>query len=110
MLFKVVQRLCRPYEVVHHYRGPELERLELDIWIPALKIGIEYQGEQHYEALEHWGGEDGLKKRQENDRRKRALCKKLGYTLLEFAYSEELSEDAVAKRLRRHVETPRSPT
>ncbi|MDX2093059.1 MAG: hypothetical protein SFX73_34775 [Kofleriaceae bacterium] len=103
VLFRVVEALVAPREVIHHYRGKELEGLELDVWIPELKVGIEYQGEQHYAAIKHWGGDEGLAKRQSNDRRKRALCKRLGFTLIEFRFDEELTEAAVFSRLKRHL-------
>lgn len=73
------------------------------MWVPELRLGIEYQGEQHYEAIKHWGGDEGLAKRQSNDRKKRALCKQLGYTLIEFRFDEELTESTVHSRLKRHL-------
>lgn len=103
ILFKIVSTMFFPMAVVHHYRGIELQGLELDIWIPEIGLGIEYQGEQHYQAVNHWGGEDGLKKRQENDRKKKLLCKQAVYTLIEFHYSEDLSEDAIREKLSRYL-------
>ncbi len=103
ILFKVVNMMFSPMEVIQHYRGIELQRLELDIWIPDIQLGIEYQGEQHYQAIDHWGGDDGLKKRQENDKKKKILCKQVGYTLVEFYYSEKLSEEAIRKKLSRYL-------
>lgn len=103
ILFKIVSTMFSPLEVIHHYRGIELQGLELDVWVPEIQLGIEYQGEQHYQPISHWGGEDGLKKRQENDRKKKALCSQAGYTLVEFHYSEELSEEAIRKRLSQYL-------
>jgi len=104
LLFKIVQALFAGTKVVHHYRGAELDGLELDIWIPDLRLGIEYQGEQHYQVIEPWGAERGLSKRIENDRKKRQLCKTAGYDLVEFRYEENLTEDRVAQKLRRYIE------
>jgi len=98
-LFKIVQTIFSDKKVIHHYRGKELEGLEIDIWIPELKLGIEYQGEQHFRVFKHWGGEEGFKKRAERDKKKRMLCKKLGYKLIEFKYDEELTVDYVVKKL-----------
>jgi len=99
MLYKIVKTLYAPKEVIHHYRGKELEGLELDIWIPDLKLGIEYQGEQHYKAMDQWGGEEGYKKRIANDTRKKQLCKKCGYHLIEFIHDEELTSELVESKL-----------
>lgn len=103
LLFKLVERMFSPLEVVHHYRGPELERLEIDIWIPELKLAIEYQGEQHFAEIAHWGGADGLARRRDNDRRKKALCKQLGYHLVEFLHTEELTEAQCLDKLAPYV-------
>lgn len=103
MLYKIVGTLLPQKQIIHHYRGNELEGLELDIWIPDLKLGIEYQGKQHYVAVEHWGGEEGFKKRTEYDKKKRKLCEELGYSLIEFTYSESLTEDNVRRKLNRFI-------
>jgi hypothetical protein len=102
-LFKIVQILFSNYEVIFHYRGGELEGLELDIWLPDLKLGIEYQGEQHYKVVEHWGGEKGLKERIERDKRKKKLMKKAGFALIEFKYDEALTEENVERKLKKYL-------
>ena len=104
LLYNIVKVLFPEHEVIHHYRGKELERLELDIWLPELSLGIEYQGVQHYQVVEHWGGEAGLKKRIANDKRKKILCKKLGYDLVEFIHSESLDESLVKRKLHKYMQ------
>lgn len=99
ILYKIVRILFPSLEVIHHYRGKELEGLEIDVWMPELKVGIEYQGVQHFEVIEHWGGIDGLRKRSANDKKKKILCKSLGYNLIEFRYDENLTEDKLRKKL-----------
>jgi hypothetical protein len=89
--------------VEHHYRGKDLEGLELDIWLAEYRLGIEYQGEQHYIAIDHWGGEEELKKRKANDRKKRALCKSLNYNLIEFTFREDISVDLILKKLGNYI-------
>lgn len=109
ILFRIIEALLAPREVVHHFRSKELEGLELDVWVPELKLGIEYQGEQHYQAIKHWGGDEGLARRQSNDRRKRVLCKQLGYTLIEFRFDEELTEATVQSRLQGYLTSTAPP-
>lgn len=103
MLYKIVKTLFTDKKTLFHYRGNELEGLEIDIFIPELKLAIEYQGEQHFQAVEHWGGAEGLNKRMESDRKKQTLCKKFGYNLIEFKYDEDLTVENVEKKLREYL-------
>lgn len=102
-LFKVVQTFFSNKEVIYHYRGKELNGLEIDIWVPDLKLAIEYQGEQHFQTIKHWGGEKGLRERIERDKKKRMLCKKVGYDLIEFKYNEDITIKNVEKKLKRYL-------
>lgn len=88
------------YEVIHHARPPFLVRQELDIYVPAIKLGIEYQGIQHYKPITLFGGDEGLKYRKDLDQRKRELCAKNGIKLIEFSYEEPLEEHYIIERLR----------
>lgn len=87
------------YEVIHHSYPPFLERQELDIHIPALNLGIEYNGLQHYEPIEFFGGQAGFEKRQALDEKKKRLCKENGVTLVYFKYDEPLEENIARSRL-----------
>ena len=48
---------------------------------------IEYQGIQHYEPQERFGGQKRFTVQKEHDRRKREFAKKSGYTLIEIPYT-----------------------
>lgn len=92
-----------------HHRPPWLEGLELDIWLPMLAIGIEYQGQQHYKAIMAWGGESALRDLQARDVRKRRLCAKHGVTLIEIAYTEPLTRRHVGARRAEHLRSDAEP-
>ena len=47
---------------------------------------IEFDGEQHFKPVPHWGGEDGLKHRQENDSKKNDYCKSNNIHLIRIPY------------------------
>ena len=49
-------------EIIHHGKPKWLGRQHVDIWFPKRKIGIEYQGIQHDQPVEYFGGEEGYKK------------------------------------------------
>ena len=50
------------------------------------KIVIEYNGEQHYKSVESWGGDEGLKYRQDCDKAKADYCKQNGIRLIVIPY------------------------
>ena len=87
------------YTIKRHHRPDWLEGLELDIFIEEAGVGIEYQGIQHYEVVEAWGGEEGLEKRQERDKRTKELCRKYGIELVEVRYDEDISQEIVERRV-----------
>ncbi len=88
-------------EIVHEARAPWLAAQRLDLFVPSLGLAVEYQGEQHYLPLDHWGGEAGLAARRELDERKRDACLRAGVILLEWRYDEPIGIDAVRVRLER---------
>lgn len=49
---------------------------------------IEYQGKQHYQASQKFGGKKGLYQQQFNDNKKRRFCALHGITLIEIPYTE----------------------
>lgn len=59
-----------------------LGRQHFDIYFPLLNIAIEYQGEQHFEPVEYFGGNDAFQKNILRDKRKRELAQKHGCQLL----------------------------
>ena len=99
LLFNLLKEIFVNTEVIFHYHGEELEGLELDIWIPKYKLGVEYQGIQHFKAIKHWGGEKNLEKQKLNDQRKRNICNDLGYNLIEFFYNEDITKDLILRKL-----------
>ncbi len=61
------------------------------------KYCIEYQGLQHYEPIEHFGGKDKLLAVQNNDRIKKEYCEKHGINLIVISHKE--SKDEIKKEL-----------
>ena len=55
-------------------------------------ILIEYNGIQHYEAVDYFGGEEQFKKQKEHDKRKRDYAKKHGYKLITIKYTYDIYE------------------
>lgn len=49
---------------------------------------IEYQGIQHFQVINGWGGEQGFIERQRRDKQKREYCKNHNYILIEISYKD----------------------
>lgn len=81
--------------------------LSYDFSIPSKKYGlilIEYNGIQHYESSEFFGGDEQLKKQKEHDRLKKEYAKKHGYKLIIIKYtydSYESVSEYMAKELKK---------
>lgn len=83
LLFNQLSETLHDFEVVRHASPVWLGRQHLDIFIPSLGVAIEYQGIQHDQPVEFFGGEPAFKKRQKLDAKKRRLCKRNGVRLIE---------------------------
>ena len=62
-------------KIVHHGRPDWLGKQHLDIYLPERNIALEYQGAQHFEPVEYFGGVEAFKKQQRRDEIKQKLCK-----------------------------------
>lgn len=99
LLYQMVHRIFAKHEVVHHHRPDWLDGLELDIFVPALQLGLEYQGQQHFHPINAWGGVPALRALRSRDQEKRRKCEEAGVALVEIDYTEPLTEDHVRRRL-----------
>ena len=77
----------------------EIYKASLDIYIPSLRIGIEYQGELHYLPVEIFGGEAGFRSLIERDKLKAKLCQKNNISLIHWKYDEVISDTCLKKKI-----------
>lgn len=66
--------------------------LPFDFYLPQLNMCIEYDGIQHYEAREVFGGEKGLEETQKRDQIKSDYCNQKGLRLLRIPYYADALE------------------
>ena len=84
-------------DAVFQYKPQWLSPQSLDIYIPEKRIGIEYQGIQHYKTIAFFGGEKAFEHRKELDEKKRKLCKENSIKLIEWNYNIEITANNVKK-------------
>ena len=82
-------------DAVYQYRADFLGAQSYDIYIPSQRIAIEYQGEQHYMPVEHFGGEDSHQSNLSRDERKRQLSAEHGVNLFEWRYDISVNRENV---------------
>lgn len=68
---------------------------------PSQNVLIEYQGRQHYEPVDHFGGEDKFTTQQKHDKMKLAYAKAHHYKLITIPYTED-TFGKIKKYLLRH--------
>jgi hypothetical protein len=96
ILFLKIQSLFPDTPVIRQGFPSWLIPHRFDVWVPSRKIAVEYNGKQHYEPVDFFGGVEGFKNQKKRDRRKAALCAKNGVRLFIVRYDEDM-DTAVSK-------------
>ncbi len=76
ILYYQIKEAFPDFEVHQHSSPAWLGLQHFDIYFPKLNIAIEYQGKQHTQPVEFFGGHEAFIKNLERDERKRILCQK----------------------------------
>lgn len=81
-------------------RFKEMSLAPFDFYLPDYNLLIEFQGRQHFEPVEVFGGQEQLERQKSIDIRKKELAKQLGKELLYISYKEmSLIEEILVQRL-----------
>lgn len=67
--------------------------LPFDFYLPNKRTAIEFDGEQHYKAINHFGGIKAFEIRQKHDNIKNEYCKNNGISLLRIPYFKNIEEE-----------------
>ena len=89
-VFALLQKGFAPLEVIQEASPPFLAGLRYDVFIPELRLAVEYQGEQHFRPVEAFGGEEGFLRTVERDRLKAQLSEINGITIEYIRYDEDI--------------------
>jgi hypothetical protein len=109
---KQLQSICEDLlgiSALFNYRGFDWLKTiksgkqEIDIWFPQIKLAIEYDGKQHYEPVERFGGEEEFRLTKQRDTIKNTKIAEHPEdvsTFIRFSYKDNIAiESARAKLL-----------
>jgi hypothetical protein len=95
VLHNLVEQCMPNMNVLRNIRLAAMNGRELDIYIPELKLALEYNGQQHYHPVKLFGGEKQFLRQQELDRERRLLCAENGIHLIEVRYDDVLTIEKI---------------
>lgn len=86
-------------DAIYQYHADWLGMQSLDIYVPSLNMGFEYQGEQHYRPVDFFGGEVAFRDLVLRDKRKAKLCAERGVKLVYWKYDEPITKSKLLKKI-----------
>ena len=92
---ELIDVVLRKYGVSYKYGYVLPNGLHLDFYLPQLHLAIEYDGIQHYEPREFFGGYGYYIKLHKHDLEKNQYCKNHHITLIRIPYTVNNIDDVV---------------
>ena len=90
LINKILKSLNINYETQKTFDDlKDINLLSYDFYIPSQNILIEYQGIQHYQAVDVFGGETEFSIQQKHDKMKADYAKAHHYNLIAVPYTED---------------------
>lgn len=104
LVYKYIKKLYKGYNIIYQHRpfflkGKTGGQMSYDIFIADLNIAIEYQGKQHFEPIDFFGGKEGFKKTVIRDELKRMLSIQNGVKLIYIYYWENISLELLKQKI-----------
>jgi len=98
-MIKVVQELYPQNKIEKHNRTV-LDGLEIDCYIPELKLGFEYNGLQHYEHVEYFHKtKEDFEAQKDRDVEKLKRAEEKGIKIITIRYDEAVTKEVIEAKL-----------
>ena len=98
-IYSILRELY-PDKIIRRHDRKTLNGIELDFNIPELRLGIEYDGEQHFDKeLYHKLYGEGFEEQLRRDREKDKLCRRKDIKLIRIKYDEPITLSHIRKRI-----------
>lgn len=98
-MLDLIKELIKGKEILYRHKPKWLNRMELDVYIPELKLAFEYQGAQHLKPIDFFGGEAVYIEQVKRDKLKKELCLENNVALIYCYYDEKLNSDLVKNKI-----------
>lgn len=99
LVYQYCKELFGKSNVEFQYSPLFLHKMSYDVYITEYDVAIEYQGKQHFEPVEFFGGEEHFKAQRERDEKKLKLSKKNNVHLIYINYDEDISKELIIKKI-----------
>lgn len=103
LCYQHVKELYKRNKVIHQHRPyflrTEIGQLSYDIFVCGKDIAIEYQGKQHFEPIELFGGKEHFETQQKRDEIKRKLSKENSIHLVYINYWEDITKELIKRKI-----------
>lgn len=96
-MYKMIKKLYP--DAIYQYRATFLGAQSLDVYVPSIQTAFEYQGKQHYEPIDFFGGKDALEHLKKLDIEKKQKCFENGIALVEWKYNEPITNVFLRRKL-----------
>lgn len=103
-MYLLIKQIFPDDMVLREASPPWLGRQRLDVFLPDRRIALEYQGVQHYEPVEMFGGAEALQRTMERDALKKRLCEENQVELLYIKHSDPLTLASLRNRMHRFID------
>ena len=94
----------KTYPVIYQHRPFFLKsakdgQMSYDVFISGINVAIEYQGKQHFEPVDFFGGQESFEQVQARDKLKAKLSIENGIKLVYVNYWEEITPELIINRV-----------
>lgn len=102
LMVECIKKVFHENKVIRQHKPFFLQskgQMSYDAFVSGLNIAFEYQGKQHFEPIDFFGGEESYKRQHERDLLKMELSKKNKVKLIYVNYDEDISINLIKEKL-----------
>ncbi len=102
-VYNITKKLYKNYNVIYQYRPFYLStdggNMSYDVYICGLKVAIEYQGKQHFEPVDYFGGVEHFEQQRMRDKLKLERSIENGIKVVYVNYWEDITPELIKTKI-----------